>query len=82
MIDLLGISTASATVPFGVYDILIDLLTPPLLIFTSSPGNAFAIPIPFECSLLGVPIYTQAAELDVAGTIGLTNALDLSLGAF
>ncbi|HED65630.1 MAG TPA: hypothetical protein ENJ09_08750, partial [Planctomycetes bacterium] len=59
---------------------LLCSLTPPRMVFSSPPGIAFSLPIPADCSLIGVPACAQGASIG-GGRVQLTNALDLVLGA-
>ncbi len=62
------------------------LIAPPFLggvTVNPAPGSPFSVPIPLNCSLVGMSVWTQAGSVS-PGTGGivieLTNALDLVLG--
>lgn len=64
--------------------VLVDPFAPPLTL-TTTPGSAFAVPVPDSCSLLGQLIATQGAAvgLDLGQVVvRLTNALDVVPGTF
>ncbi len=77
--DLLGITAAPANVPTPFGTLLCDLAGPPPLVATASAGQAFALPVPFSCPLVGLTLCAQGASTDGAALL-LTNALDLRVG--
>ena len=78
--DYLALSDGSGiNVPSAFGTILCDLFSGPT-VFTASPGDAFQVAIPDDCSLIGREFATQGISVGV-GTIGLTNALDIRVGA-
>ena len=42
----------------------------------------FQVPVPDTCALVGAQLSTQAASIDPALAIQLTNALDVEIGAY
>ena len=44
------------------------------------PGVPFALPVPNDGSLLGIPFCAQAASTSGSGSFRLTNALDCVIG--
>lgn len=50
------------------------------LIVNGSPGSPFALPVPGDVDLLGVPFCAQAASSSAGGQIRFTNALDCVIG--
>ncbi|MEM7306944.1 MAG: hypothetical protein AAF682_09750 [Planctomycetota bacterium] len=80
VLDVLGASGASTNLPLPPLGTLLCQIG--TLVFTASPGVPFAVPIPDSCALVGLSLCTQAASVDAAGTIALTNALDITVGTF
>lgn len=80
LVDFLGVTPPTGFVdlptPFGT--VLIDIFQPFYLVGVPA-GQPFAVPVPFDCSLIGVEACSQAASLD-AVDIQATNALDLLVG--
>lgn len=75
---------APASTPLGNgYTLLVDATSPQVL-QTAFSGNgiaaAFALPIPANPALAGLPLSTQAAVFGGNPDFGLTNAYDLVLG--
>jgi hypothetical protein len=82
-VDLVAVTLAPANLPIPPYGTLLcDVLTPPLMLFTSpGPGAPFSIPIPCSCDLIGLGLCSQGASVDAGGaTVLLTNALDITIG--
>ena len=75
---------APGALPFGSDVILVDLASPPGGFLTLGPQTgpvaSFGSPIPNNPALCGVVVATQAAHLDLALPVRLTNAVDLYLG--
>jgi hypothetical protein len=63
--------------PFGTL-----LCDPSVILFsiTGAPGTPFAVPVPANCGLLGLPVCAQGASVDPLGALHLTNAIDATLG--
>jgi hypothetical protein len=81
-LDLLAVTFGPANVPLAPYGTLLcDVVSSPLFTFSAPAGSAFAIPIPDDCGVAGVPLTSQGAAVDGA-VILLTNALDLVVGTF
>ncbi|QDU69372.1 hypothetical protein [Engelhardtia mirabilis] len=82
MADFLGIAPPTGfpdlPSPFGT--ILIDIFSPIFLV-GGPAGAPFNIGVPFDCSLVGVEVCSQAASIDPVD-IQATNALDLTIGTF
>jgi hypothetical protein len=65
----------------AAFGTLLCALPPQSQGFFGPPGVPFAIPIPNDCSLLGVAVCTQGGAQS-SETIRLANALDLVIGSF
>ena len=78
--DFLGVSPLSVNIPTSFGTLLCGLPTPALT-FAVAAGAPFQIPIPEDCSLVGAVPCAQAVSVDASGAIGLTNALDLTIGS-
>ena len=79
--DFLACSTLPpVNVPLQIGTLLCSV-SPTSKVFISAPGVAFSIPVPFDCSFLGMEICTQGAAI-AADSIQLTNALDIVIGSF
>lgn len=77
-LDLAFVTTGATNLPTPMGTVLCDLGSD-TFIFPNAPGQAFSIPIPDDCTLAGVPLYTQVAS--VAGAnVQLTNGLDIVIG--
>jgi hypothetical protein len=81
LFDVVAVAVQSANVPTALGTLLCSL-TPPLQLYTRPAGVPFAIPVPNVCELAGVVLIAQAGSMDVAGTIALTNALDITIGTY
>ncbi len=81
VLDFWGLSLApSPGLPIpGIGTLLIDL--PQFLSVFGPPGTLLQLPfdLPASCNLIGATIYTQCGTLG-SGGIGLTNALDFTIG--
>ncbi len=66
-------------VPLGI-GTLLCMPPPPGQIFYATPGASFSIPVPSDCSFLGVTACSQAGSFTPGSGIELTNAIDLILG--
>ncbi len=79
--DVMGISTTPINVPSSIGTFL---CTPPApsLIFAKSPAFPFQIPVPGDCALIGTTVCAQVLSRDFFGNVALTNALDVTIGAF
>ena len=80
VLDLLAVSTASANVASPAGTVLVDLNA-----FTvwavATPGQAFDLRVPSDCSQLGMNYFAQAASLMGSSGYALTNALDVVIGS-
>lgn len=72
-----GLAATSGTVLSG--NIHGELLVLPPFVLLDVAAGAHSIPIPADCSLIGQPVFTQAATF-LPGDIALSNALDLVIG--
>jgi hypothetical protein len=54
----------------------------PQLFFNFSPGTPFALAVPPECGLVGVPAWSQGGSVAAGPSIALANGLDLVLGTY
>jgi hypothetical protein len=79
--DLMSVNVLPTNLFIGFGTLLCDLTSPGVIV-SAVPGNPFSVPIPGDCSIVGVSFCAQAASFDVAGGYGLTNALDITLGTF
>jgi hypothetical protein len=83
LLDLMAIGPAVPlnipTVPYGTF--LCDIFSFPYILRGAVPGNPFSMPIPLNCSLVGLQACTQAASVDLID-VKLTNALDITIGSF
>ncbi|MEO0651023.1 MAG: hypothetical protein AAFZ65_10130 [Planctomycetota bacterium] len=80
VLDLMLVSTTVANTPLPPAGTL--LCAPPyLLVPTTAPGTPFAVAIPDNPALVGLPLCTQAISVDPLGAASGANALDLILGA-
>jgi len=79
-VDLLAITLAPLNAPSPFGTLLCDLSSPGVILSTAA-GTPFALPIPDDCALLGVTISTQGASVAPGPALGLTNALDLTVGS-
>ncbi len=81
-LDLLAISALPTNSPFPPFGTL--LCRAPILdsVPSASPGSPFQIRIPNNPSLSGVTLSTQAISVATSGQILLTNAIDVTIGAF
>ena len=50
-------------------------------IFFALPGQPFAIPIPGDCSLVGVSAWAQAGAFNAPGLV-FANGIDIVIGTF
>lgn len=81
-VDFVGISPTPINAPSPWGTLLCDPASA-LLYTAPGPGMPFQIPVPSQCSLVGVTACTQAASLAViGGQIQLTNAIDITIGTF
>ena len=80
--DFLAITATATNIslpPLGT------LLCDPALtisIESATASQPFAIPIPNDCTFVGLNVCTQGASLDALGSILFTNALDITIGTF
>ena len=85
VLDFLAISSVSMP-PFilpGFGELMIGVVAPNPLAVISGPlgsGTPFSVPFPLNCSFVGVSLTSQAGQVDVSGTVGLTDALDFTFG--
>jgi hypothetical protein len=79
--DILVLSDTPFNVasPFGT--VLCDVIGRPHILLTAARGARFQIPIPNQCSFVGLRLCSQGGAFDLA-TVRLTNAIDLALGTF
>ena len=94
MLDVIVFTQAPADLQLlpGANGVLLcDIFTPPGIVATvTNPptgigsGGPFLIPVPANCALVGVQLCAQGgyAAFKPAGQIGLTNALDLTIGSY
>jgi hypothetical protein len=80
ILDFLFLAGGQANLPSPLGTVLCSAVIP--FAFTSTPGSAFLVPIPADVSLAGAALCSQAGSADAVVTIALTNALDITLGAF
>jgi len=65
----------------GIPTIFGEVLCAPPFAFTDVAAGAHAVTIPFDCSLLGQSLWTQAARIRLSPFgLELTNALDVTIG--
>lgn len=79
-LDFLGLSLTALNVPLPPYGTL--LCGPVLLSLFQPPGTPFALFLPDDSTLSGASLCAAGGSIDVAGTILLTNALEITLGSF
>jgi len=81
-LDFIVISTATANIALGsAGTLLCDLSSAPSAVLAGAVGQPFAIPMPPDCSLVGLTLCSQGGS--VAGiALQLANALDITIGAF
>jgi hypothetical protein len=51
------------------------------MLFSASPGQPFALSIPYDCNLQGFTAYTQGASMIPGLGLRVTNALDITVGS-
>lgn len=76
----LTILPASPDLP-GPFGTVLCNLFGPIRYFFRLPGVPFNLNVPFDCSILGVTVCTQAFSLDDMDNLLLTNALDITVGS-
>jgi hypothetical protein len=79
-VDLLAITAAPLNAPTPAGTLLCDLSSPGVILSVSA-GAPISIPIPDDCSLLGATICAQGASIAPGPVVGLTSALDLTIGS-
>lgn len=74
-------ATLSVPTPFGT---LLCQVPPPSFLFLGTPGIPFAVPVPNDCSLVGLTPCAQGGAILAVGplVLELYNALDLTIGSF
>lgn len=82
VIDLLGVSTGMLNFPAPPFGTLLCDVFSLALTTSASAGQPFAIQVPSDCTVIGVQLCAQAASIDLASNVALTNALDLTIGSF
>jgi CubicO group peptidase (beta-lactamase class C family) len=81
-LDALAVAAAPLNVPAPPYGtILCDVFSSPSALVSGPAGAPFAVPLPDACALLGVTLSAQGLSVD-GSTVLLTNALDVTVGAF
>jgi hypothetical protein len=84
-VDFFAISSvalAPTLIP-GLGELLIGVASPNPLFVLAGPagtGTPFSMPFPLNCALVGVSLTSQAGQVGVLGKVGLTNALDFTIG--
>ena len=79
VLAILAISSAPLNLPTPEGTILCSPLGP-VLVRTASPGSAFQVPIPADCTLASVPLCAQGIAVDGALAFTYYNALDITIG--
>ncbi len=79
--DLLLISLSPVNINLGFPGTLLCNYEQGIARFNSAPGVPFSIPVPNDCTLVGVELCTQGVSF-VGGLFQLTNALDITVGTF
>ncbi len=81
-VDLLAVTPNPLNLSTGLGTLLCDPTT--ILVLESVPaGTPFVLPVPVNCSLIGFPLCSQGGSADaVSLAVGLTNALDITVGTF
>jgi hypothetical protein len=83
ILDFVGVDLAGPlNVVTGWGTLLIDVPPEPRLHFNFAPGTPFAINIPYDCALIGMPIWTQGGSVAPGPSIALANGLDVILGTY
>ena len=79
--DALFMTPSPVNIPIPPYGTLLCTLPWWGQPYGTAPGLPFSIFIPFDCNLVGLSFCTQAFSIDSLGNAGLTNALDVTIGA-
>ena len=79
--DLLLISPSPVNVYLGLQGTLLCNYGQVIARFNSDPGVPFSIPVPNNCTLIGVEFCSQGVSF-VGEIFRLTNALDITVGTF
>ena len=81
LVDMLivGIAPVNLQLP-GYGTLLCDLSAPNVQVFVLA-GTPFLLPVPIDCTLVGIEACCQGASVSISGTT-LTNALDISVGTY
>lgn len=80
-LDIVGISTSPTNLILPGLGTLLCNPFGPTYFFSTAPGTPFTIPIPPSCAIIGLDLCAQGASSD--GLVAtLTNALDITVGAF
>jgi hypothetical protein len=61
------------------------LITPPpasRIYYNFAPGTPFSMGVPFDCTLAGIPAYTQGGSAAPGPTVQLANAIDIVFGTY
>ncbi len=80
VLDFIAIASTSTNIPTALGTLLCGL-TPPIAV-PGPPDVPFALPIAEDCTHVGLILCTQGASVDAVLNIGLTNALDVTLGTY
>lgn len=78
--DFLALSVSPANIPLPPFGTI--LCSPAFLVVSGTPGVPFNIALPGDCNLVGASLCAQGASADLLGTVLVTNALDITIGAF
>lgn len=83
VVDLLGIAITPINLPLPPHGTLLcDVISFAPVVLASAPGVPFQAPVPAQCNLAGVSLCSQGASVDQLGNALLTNALDITIGAY
>ncbi|QDU66173.1 Kelch repeat-containing protein [Engelhardtia mirabilis] len=80
VLDFVAIGLTPSDVPSPLGTLLCGAA--PISIVTGAPGEPFGFEIPADCGLAGTVLCTQGGSIDAALVVGLTNALDITIGTF
>lgn len=80
--DFVFFSTSAVDVDLGPIGSLLCNVPFLITLLNATPAAPFAIPIPDDCSLVGIQLCSQAGSSLNGASFELTNALDITLGAY
>ena len=78
LMDVLVVSVTPRNTPSPFGTVLVDTAGT-LASYAIFTPNSLAVPLPYDCAIVGMNLFAQAASLD-ATTIQLTNAIDVTIG--